>query len=216
MPDVIAMLRTAIGEEPPLGFDAADIVARGQRARRWRRAGIAGLGVAGVAAGTALALSLTGVLSAAPARSTGMIQTTAFTLVEHANGTATLTINPNVLLEPRTLQSDLRRDGIPAMVTAGRFCSSHPSPAGLNRVVTGQESSPDTMTINPAAMPPATELSFGYFRLSAGQETGQETVVTLVNTNSYTCDSTAPVVWPPGEGHRVVVHGDIVASITTS
>jgi hypothetical protein len=211
MPDVSTMLRTAIGDEPPLGFDAGDIVARAQRTRRRRRAGIAGLGVAGVAAGTALALSLTGILGAAPARSTGMIQTTAFTLVEHANGTATLTINPNVLLEPRTLQSDLRQDGIPAMVTAGRFCSSHPSPAGFNQVVTGQKSSPDTMTINPAAMPPGTELSFGYFRLSSGQET----VATLINTNSYTCDSTAPVVWPPGEGQKVVVHGDIVASSTT-
>ena len=211
MPDVITMLRTAIGEEPPLGFDAADVVARAQKARRRRRTGIAGLGVAGVAAGTALALSLTGVLGAAPARSTGTIQTTAFTLVEHANGTATLTINPNVLLEPRNLQSDLRQDGIPAMVTAGRFCSSHPSLADFNQVVTGQKSSPDTMTINPVAMPTGTELSFGYFRRSSGQET----VATLINTNSYTCDSTAPIVWPPGAGHRVVVHGDIVASITT-
>jgi len=201
MPDVITMLRTAIGEEPPLGFDAADVVARAQKARRRRRTGIAGLGVAGVAAGTALALSLTGVLGAAPARSTGTIQTTAFTL----------TINPNVLLEPRNLQSDLRQDGIPAMVTAGRFCSSHPSPPGFNQVVTGQKSSPDTMTINPVAMPTGTELSFGYFRRSSGQET----VATLINTNSYTCDSTAPIVWPPGAGHRVVVHGDIVASITT-
>jgi hypothetical protein len=210
MPDVITMLRTAIDEEPPLGFDAADVVARAQKARR-RRTGIAGLGVAGVAAGAVLALGLTGVLGAAPARSTGTIQTTAFTLVEHANGTATLTINPNVLLEPRTLQSDLRQAGIPAMVTAGRFCSSHPSLADFNQVVTGQKSSPDTMTINPAAMPPGTELSFGYFRLSSGQET----VATLINTNSYTCDSTAPIVWPPGAVHRVVGHGDIVTSITT-
>ena len=70
------------------------------------------------------------------------------------------------------------------------------------------------MRINPAAMPAGTELSFGYFKLSSGQETGQETVYTLVNINSYTCDRTAPIAWP-GEGHRTVLHGGIVARITT-
>ena len=106
----------------------------------------------------------------------------------HADGTATLTINPNVLLEPSTLQSDLQHDGIPAMVTTGRFCSSHPSPAGFNQAVTGQRSSPDTMTINPKAMPAGTELSFGYFNLSSGQETA----TALIDTSSYTCASTPP------------------------
>jgi hypothetical protein len=215
MPDVITMLRTAIDDEPPLGFDAAGVVARAHKVRRRRRTVIAGLGVVGAAAGTALALSLTGVLGSAPARGTGMIQTAAFTLVKRANGTATLTINPNVLLKPRTLQTDLRRDGIPAIVTTGRFCSSHPSPAGFNRVVTGQKSSPDTMTINPAALPAGAELSFGYFRLSSAQETGQETVATLLTTNSYSCDRTAPIAWPSAGGRRTVVHGGIVASITT-
>jgi hypothetical protein len=187
------------------------IISRGRTVRARRRISGAVTGLAVVAAaGTALALGLTGVLGAAPARSTAMIRTTAFTLVKHANGTATLTINPNVLLNPATLQSDLQRDGIPTMVTTGRLCSSHPSPAGFTQVVTGQRSSPDTMTINPAAMPAGTELSFGYFKLSSGQET----VDTLIDTNSYTCTSTAPVIWPPGEGHRVVVHGDIVARIT--
>jgi hypothetical protein len=187
------------------------IISRGRtvRARRRISGAVTGLAAA-AAAGTALALGLTGILGAAPARSTGTIRTTAFTLVKHSDGTATLTINPNVLLEPSTLQSDLRQDGIPAMVTTGRFCSSHPSPAGFNRVVTGQRSSPDTMTINPTAMPVGTELSFGYFKLASGQET----VDTLIDANSYTCAHTAPVVWP-GEGHKMVVHGDIVATITT-
>jgi hypothetical protein len=191
------------------------IISRGRTVRARRRIPGAVTGLAAVAAaGTALALGLTGVHGAAPARSTGTIRTTAFTLVKHANGTATLTINPNVLLEPGTLENDLRRDGIPVMVTSGRFCSSHPSPAGFRQVVTGQRSSPDTMTINPAAMPADTELSFGYFKLPSGQATGQETVATLIDTNSYTCAHTAPVVWP-GEGHKMVVHGDIVATITT-
>jgi hypothetical protein len=82
--------------------------------------------------------------------------------------------------------------------------------AGFTQVVTGQRASPDTMTIHPGAMPAGAELSFGYFKLSSGQET----VDTLIDTGSYTCTSTAPVVWP-GKGHKVVVHGDIVATITT-
>jgi len=190
------------------------IISRGRtvRARRRISRAVAGLAVV-AAAGTALALGLTGVLGAAPARSTGTIRTTAFMLVEHANGTATLTIDPNVLLEPSILQSDLQQDGIPAMVTTGRFCFSDPSPAGFNQVVTGQRSSPDTMTINPAAMPADTELSFGYFKLSSGQETGQETADTLIDTNSYTCTSTAPAAPPPGEGNPGVWHGDIVVTI---
>jgi len=188
------------------------IISRGRtvRARRRTSRAVAGLAVV-AAAGTALALGLTGVLGAAPARSTGTIRTMAFTLVEHANGTATLTINPNVLLEPSILQSDLQQDGIPAMITTGRFCFSDPSPAGFNQVVTGQRSSPDTMTINPAAMPAGTELSFGDFKLSSGQETAD----TLIDTNSYTCTSTAPAAPPPGEGNPGMWHGDIVVTITT-
>jgi hypothetical protein len=188
------------------------IISRGRtiRARRRIPGAVTGLAVIAAAA-VVLVLGVSGAFGSAPARGTSTIRTTAFTLVKHANGTATLTINPNVLLEPSTLQSDLRQDGIPAMVTTGRFCSSHPSPAGFTQVVTGQRSSPDTMTINPAAMPAGTELSFGYFRLSSGQET----VDTLIDTNSYTCTSTAPVAPTPGEGHRVVVHGDIVVRITT-
>jgi hypothetical protein len=90
---------------------------------------------AAAAAGTALALSPGGAHGAAPVRSTGTIRTAAFTLAVHANGTATLTINPDVLLEPGTLQSDLARDGIRAMVTAGSFCTSDPAPAGSRQVM---------------------------------------------------------------------------------
>jgi hypothetical protein len=193
------------------------IIGRGRTVRARRRIPGAVTGLAVVAAAAmVLVLGLSGAFGSGPARGTSTIRTTAFTLVKQANGTATLTINPNVLLETSTLQSDLRQDGIAAMVTTGRFCFSDPSPAGFNQVVTGQRSSPDTMTINPAAMPPDTELSFGYFRLSSGQET----VDTLIDINSYTCTSTAPVAPPPGEGHRlvmhgVVVHGDIVVRMTT-
>jgi hypothetical protein len=43
-------------------------------------------------------------------------------------------------------------------------------------------------------MPAGTELSFGYFHPSWGQET----VAGLIDTSSYTCTSTAPAAPPPG------------------
>ena len=175
------------------------IISRGRtvRARRRIPGAVTALAVA-AAAGTALALGLTGVLGAAPARSTDTIRTMAFTLVKHANGTATLTINRNVLLEPGTLQSALARDGIRAMVTVGRFCSSDPAPAGWAKVMSFPGSPADpgpvrAVVINPAAMPAGTELSFGNFQLANASQTS----VALIDTRSYTCTSTAPTTPPP-------------------
>jgi hypothetical protein len=196
---------------------------RGRASQRRRRRQLA----AGITAGTAaaavlLGLGLTGAFGSAagtgairttapargtgtvraPARGTGTVRTVAFTLAEHANGTATLTINLSVLMDPATLKADLQQDGIAALVTAGSFCSSDPSPAGFNQVVGGKSSQPTlqrssqlTVTINPAAMPAGTELSFGNFRVSQGAETA----FGLIFTNSYTCTSTTPVfAAPPG------------------
>jgi hypothetical protein len=199
---------TARQARPPA---AADIIRQGDRRRRRSRTrrSLGGLSVAAVVgASVTLGLALTG---SAPAHTTGTIRTMAFTLVSNANGTATLTINPNVLLEPGTLQSDLAHAGIPAMVTVGSFCSSDPAPAGFLQVVSmqkiprgelpqrplGSKHGPlpaRTMTINPAAIPAGTELSFGNFRLANGEQTS----FALIYTNSYTCTSTAPTAPPPG------------------
>lgn len=111
-----------------------DLAARTyERHKRRRRAGFTGLGVACAAAGTALALGLTGVLG--PSRPPAAIRTASFTLIRNANGTATLTINPLELFDPAALQSDLAQYGIPATVTSGGFCSSDPHPAGFSQVV---------------------------------------------------------------------------------
>jgi len=149
------------------------------------------------AAGTALALGLTGVLG--PARTPGTIRTAAFTLVSNSDGTATLTINPKELLDPAALQSDLAQYGIPAKVTSGSFCSSDPAPAGFSQVVPGQPAGSGTgtpqsgvqptITIDPSAMPAGAELSVGYFQLSSGE---QQADVVLIDTSSYTCTSTPP------------------------
>jgi hypothetical protein len=59
MPDITTQIKTAIGAEPPLGFEPADVIASARRVRRRRRGGYAAAtaGVAAAAvAGTVLAL----------------------------------------------------------------------------------------------------------------------------------------------------------------
>ncbi len=180
--------------------DVEAIMARGRVRRRRRLSAVAGLSVT-AAAGTALALGLTGVLG--PARTSGTIRTAAFTLVSNANGTATLTLSPGELLDPAALQSDLAQYGIPAKVTTGSICSSNPAPAGFSQVVSSYPAGPSTatpqngihptITIDPAAMPAGTELSVGNFQLSSGEYSGQQQAdLVLIDTSSYTCSSTPP------------------------
>jgi hypothetical protein len=179
--------------------DVAEIMAR-SRARRRRRISAAA-GLSAVAAVTALALSLTGTFG--QARTPGVIRTAAFTLVSNSDGTATLTINPKELLDPAALQNDFAQYGIPAKVTSGSFCTSDPAPAGFSQVVSGLPGGPSTatptavpqpaLTIDPAAIPAGTELSLGYFQLTSGPNAGeQQADFVLINTNSYTCTTTAP------------------------
>jgi len=182
------------------------IAARGRARRRRRLAGAAGLCAAGAAAGIVLALGLTG--AAGPAGTHGTIRTAAFTLVSHADGTDTLTLDPAQLLDPAALQSDLQAHGIPALVTSGSFCTSTPPPAGFEQVVTlpGPGSwtpqSPPGITIDPSAMPAGAELSVGYFRLSSGPAAGeQEAVLVLIDTSSHTCSSTPPDLNGPPAGY---------------
>jgi len=159
---------------------------------------------AAAALAAVLGLGVPGILGRAP--SPGTIRTDAFTLTRHPNGTDSLTINPEVISEPGTLQNDLRRYGIPALVTTGSFCSSRPAADGFSQVVTvsppfegsgePQPGRHPTITINPAAMPAGTELSFGIFQPPAGP--GPLTAIALIDASSYTCTSTAPATRPPG------------------
>jgi hypothetical protein len=166
---------------------------------------------AAAATALVLGLGLSGVIDSAPAHPTATIRTAAFTLVEHVNGTATLTLNLNVLFAPRVLQRDLRHDGIPAIVTSGSFCSSHPALAGFSRVVfvypidlrlgPGKHhlrGNGPTITIKPAAMPAGTELSFGFFQLGPGT---RQADAELINTSSYSCATTpTSLTRPLGHG----------------
>ena len=190
-------LRAIPMASPP---DVAAITARGRARRRHRLSAMAGLSVAGAAAGTALVLGLTGVLGGAQAP--GTIRTASFTLVSNSNGTATLTISPKELLDPAALQSDLAQYGIPAKVTVGSLCTSDPAPA-CSQVVSSSPAGPytatptpvsnPTITIDPAAMPAGTELSVGNFQLTSGQYSGeQQADFVLIDTGSSTCSSTPP------------------------
>jgi hypothetical protein len=185
------------------------VISRGRtvRARRRIPGAVSGLAVV-TAAAVVLGLGVSGAFSSA--RGTGTIRTAAFTLVEHANGTATLTIHLHELIDAAALQNDLQQDGIPALVTSGSFCSSHPAPAGFSRVVSvspylrqlgpGKHQLPAhffTITFHPVAMPAGTELSFGVFQPGPGEQQG---VSELINTSSYSCASTPPSSRSPGQG----------------
>jgi hypothetical protein len=197
------------------GTTVDQVISRGRtvRARRRVTGAVSGLAVV-TAASVALGLGAARAPGTAPASTTGTTRTVAFILARNANGTDTLTINPRVLLDPRTLENDLARYGIPAKVTAGSFCSTQPAPARSSQVLTfsaGARLAPGpagtdrwvrpgppqdwTVTINPAAIPRGTEISFGAFQLA----TGQETAFTLIDPGSYTCTST-----PPARGSRIM------------
>jgi hypothetical protein len=132
-----ALCELAMPERPPL----AAITSRG-RAHQRRR--LAGFGVTVAAAGTALALGLTGAFNTAPTQSTNAIRSTgpahslgtsagttrtpAFILTSNVNGTDTLTLTMSQVLDPATLQQALTADDIPALVKSGTFCTSSPAP----------------------------------------------------------------------------------------
>ena len=189
---------------------AADIIRQGdlRRRRSIARQSIGGLSAAGVVgAGVALGLGLSGPAGSTPAHNAGTITTDAFTIVSNANGTDTLTMNATVLLEPATLQADLAKDGIPALVTVSSFCTSKSTPAGYSQVVTNQtpqnpRQGPGAITINPAAIPVGTELSFGNFKIANGGQTS----LTLIEKNSYTCSSATPSA-PPSDGMIIALQG---------
>jgi hypothetical protein len=180
--------------------DVRAIISRARVRRARRLSALAGLSVAGAAAGTALVLGLTGVLG--PAQAPGTIRTASFTLMSNSNGTATLTISPTELLDAAALQGDLAQYGIPAKVTTGSLCTSDPAPAGFSEVVTGlpgpSTATPTpvgqpTLTIDPAAIPAGTELSIGIFQFSSGELSGEQLAdALLINTSSYACSTTSP------------------------
>ncbi len=206
-----ALSELAVPDRPPL----TTITSRGRAHQRRRLAGFAA--TAAVAA-AALAVTLTGALGASPVQNTAGIHTAAsahspatipapaFILTSNVNGTDTLTLTMNQILDPATLQQALTQHGIPALVKADTYCTSNPAPpdpvsAGVlsTQLPSGvphtmvpapngpapsevQQMAAHTETvINPAAMPSGTELFFGYSNSIHAVSTD------LIYTNSYTC-----------------------------
>jgi hypothetical protein len=186
--------------------DVTAIMARGRLRRRRRRTG---LGLGGTAAATVVALGVAGVFGGGAAagnatgNATGTIRTAAFTLVKNANGTATLTLSQHQVFNPAVLQRALARDGIPALVKIGTFCSSGDAPSMPAGVISHQlpDGSPvptphpygenpvpsnALMVINPAVIPAGTELSFDYLSNGRALQFG------LIYTRSHTCGSGLP------------------------
>ena len=215
-----ALAELEVPERPPL----AAITGMGRAHQRRRLVGFAGLGFTGAVVGAVLALGLTGVFDgattpnlghthvAAPAPNTsktlGTIQTPGFILTSNVNGTDTLTLTMNQILDPATLQQALSQHGIPALVKTGTYCTSNPAPpdpvsAGVLSIErpggvphtmvpapTGpapsqvQQMAAHTATvINPAALPSGTELFFGY------SNTIHAVFTDLIYTSAYTCGS---------------------------
>ncbi len=176
------------------------ILATGQHRRHRRR--LAQL-TAAVAASGALALGVAAVVSSgSPAPAPQTIRTAAFTLARNANGTTSLMLKQGQVFDPAALQQALARDGIPALVQTGTYCTSTPapprsgvlsvqlpdgSPVGKSTPGHAVPVPPDAVTvINPAAMPAGTELSFTYSNHDHNLNAG------LIYTAAHTCSSTPP------------------------
>jgi hypothetical protein len=165
MNDEVLTLLTDRFSELEMKTPLEEIYARGRRHRKMRhftRAAAAG-------AATALAAGLTVIAVAPASHPANRVNTelTAFTISAGANGTSALTLRKGqqYRLDPAALRQALALHGIPALVTVGKACDSSPEPTGLDQAVTAQRH-PDgsvTVTINPGEMPPASELSIGYF-----------------------------------------------------
>jgi hypothetical protein len=164
--DVLWKIRDSVsGVHMDMPVDA--IVARGRARRRRRLARLTG---AGAAAGVALTLGLTGIMSSgntSPPATPNSAQLAAFTVVSGPGGTSTLTLRKGkqYRLDPGALRQALAQHGIPALVTVGSMCDSTPEPEGLDQVLSTRRLADGTVvtTFNPAAMPVGSKLSIGYF-----------------------------------------------------
>jgi hypothetical protein len=200
------------------------IAARSRAHRRTRHTGVAGLFIAGAAAGAVLTVALAGggtsgndTLTARTPHAShtpGAIRTGSYTLISDTSGKVKLTISPGKLFHPAALQSDLARFGIPAKVTDGRLCQSHPEPAGLSQVVTiNYHARPQTITLNPKTIPAGMELSIGRFFLKMHVQL-VDTV--LIRTGSYSCTTHVPTDRPAGKPGQAIGFIAIPAGRATS
>jgi hypothetical protein len=176
---VLDAVRDSVSGLPiPAPPRVAAITARG-RARQRRR--LAGLSVAGVGACAALVVGLAGTGGSAglapqaghPAQhNTIPVHLAAFSVAAGPDGSTTLTLYPGQVANPDAVRQALAEHGIPALVTAGKFCRTADQPApGVGAVVDlgpqktiqpGSGAKPSPIVIDGSKIPAGVELSIGY------------------------------------------------------
>lgn len=157
----------------------------------------AGIAATATATAVALGLGLSGVFGSASPQP-AQAHLAAFSLTSNRNGTVTLTLRPNVPLNPGAIQHALARHGIPALVKVGSYCYSNPAPANNGAVQTypklrgyppGERLPTTRVVINRAALAPGTEIGFGFLHHD------RLFVQNIIDDHAHTC-TTSPA------GHR--------------
>ena len=178
---VLSAVRDSLSGLPmPAAPRLQAITARG-RARRRRRLG--GLSIVGAGACAALAVGLAGGGSGsarpAPQHEPPPAHLAAFSVVTGPGGTTTLILYPRQVINPDAVRQALAEHGIPAIVTAGKFCrtADQPSPGvgqvvvlphrtmqvtGGQRPLPARTGGPGPIVIYGSAIPRGVELSIGY------------------------------------------------------
>jgi len=180
------------------------ITARG-RARRRPRLGA--LSIAGVGACAALVVGLVGSGSAVPASRlhAPAVHLAAFSVVTSADGATTLTLYPGQVINPGAVRQALAEHGIPALVTAGKFCYGDPAVSAEARQVyvmptvvpqrtrvppTGPSWPSGTIVIHGSAIPSGAELSIGYRQDTQNGTQTREISFTVIQAGGpLTCTS---------------------------
>jgi len=178
---VLSALRDSISGWPtPSAPRLEAIVARG-RVRRRRR--LAGLSIAGAGVCAALVVGLAGAWGSggpapqarpAPQHDALPVHLAAFSVVAGPDGTTTLTLYPGQVARPSAVRRALAEHGIPALVTAGKFCRTAAQPApGVGDVAMlggpqhltpghGHGQGPGPIVIYGSRIPSGVQLSIGY------------------------------------------------------
>jgi hypothetical protein len=179
---VLSAVRDSISGLPmPTAPRLEAVTARG-RARRRRHLG--GLSIAGAGACAALVVGLaggsgsgSGSAGPAPQHKAPPVHLAAFSVVTRPDGATTLTLYPGQVANPNAVRLALAEHGIPAVVTAGKFCRTAIQPApGVGQVVVlshqpprmiggpgpQRTGKPGPIVIYGSAIPRGVELSIGY------------------------------------------------------
>ena len=209
---VLSAVHDSISRLPmPAAPHLEAITARG-RTRRRRRLG--GLSIAGAGACAALVVGLTGgsgPAGPAPQHEAPPVHLAAFSVVAGPGGATTLTLYPGQVANPNAVRQALAEHGIPALVTAGRFCRTADQPApGVGQVVVlpyrppqpiGSGSGPvrtgrpGPIVIYGSAIPRGVKLSIGY-RQDPGN---REISFTLIQAGAPLTCTSIPDTGPHGD-----------------